>query len=292
MRDRVALITGGASGIGRAIGEALGRRGAVVVLADRQLEAAEAVADGIRSRGGRARAAPLDVRDLDAFRAVADELIRREGRIDHFFNNAGIAVGGRAEDYEDGVWDEVFDVNLRGVAHGVQAVYPHMRARGSGHIVNTASVAGLLPMPMGASYAATKHAVIGLTKALRIEAAVHGVRVSALCPGAIQTPILLGGKYGRRVGPPIADERVKAFWDKLRPMDPAAFATEVLADVEANEPYIVVPRWWKAVWLLERVSPRLSLRLWKRAYADQLTMFDGADAEPVPASGRRVASAE
>src|SRR5439155_13844601 len=98
-------------------------------------------------------------------------------------------------------WHKVFDVNLRGVVNGVQAAYPVMLRQGFGHIVNTASVAGLLPTPTIVSYCAAKHAVVGLSTSLRVEAAEAGVRVSVLCPGAIKTPILEGGKYGKMLQP-------------------------------------------------------------------------------------------
>ncbi|MBC7174389.1 MAG: SDR family NAD(P)-dependent oxidoreductase, partial [Polyangiaceae bacterium] len=140
----VALITGGASGIGRALCEALAERGAEVVVADRQAEEGEAVAAAIRAAGGNAYAATLDVRDADAFRAVAEGVVKSSGRIDLFFNNAGIGVAGEVERYSRRDWDEVVDVNLRGVIHGIDAVYPIMITQGRGHIVNTASMAGLL----------------------------------------------------------------------------------------------------------------------------------------------------
>jgi NAD(P)-dependent dehydrogenase (short-subunit alcohol dehydrogenase family) len=270
MRDSIALITGGASGIGRALGAAMAARGAHVVLADRQIDAARDAAAQIEARGGSAEAHALDVRDARAFEALAQDVKRRRNRIDYLFNNAGIGVGGEISDYDLAAWDDVFDVNIRGVAYGVQAVYPIMRAQGSGHIVNTASVAGLLSAAGAGSYAASKHAVVGLSKSLRIEAARHGVRVSVLCPGAIRTPILTGGVYGRTVGAQIPESERMKFWERLRPMDPDAFAIEVLRDVDRNEAYIIVPRWWKALWMLERLSPSLSAAIWSRAHAGVL----------------------
>jgi NADP-dependent 3-hydroxy acid dehydrogenase YdfG len=166
----VAFITGGASGIGAAIGKALARRGVDVVLADRQLELAQQVAEGIRQSDGRASAVELDVRDPARFASVVGETVARSGRIDYLFNNAGIGVAGDIAGYTLPDWYDVFDVNLRGVVHGIGAVYPVMRAQGSGHIINTASMAGLLPTSEAASYGATKHAVVGLSKTLRIEA--------------------------------------------------------------------------------------------------------------------------
>jgi NAD(P)-dependent dehydrogenase (short-subunit alcohol dehydrogenase family) len=205
-QGKVAFVTGGASGIGRALCEELAARGAEVVVADRQAALAEEVARGIRGHGGRASACELDVCDAEAFRKAAASTIAKSGQIDYLFNNAGIAVGGEVANYKAADWDDVIDVNLRGVAYGVSAVYPHMMSRGRGHIVNTASVAGLLPPPEAVSYTATKHAVVGLSRALRIEASRYGVRVSALCPGVIRTPILTGGKFGRMNIPGVNDQ--------------------------------------------------------------------------------------
>jgi NAD(P)-dependent dehydrogenase (short-subunit alcohol dehydrogenase family) len=261
-RGAVAFVTGGASGIGRALSEELVRRGAEVVLADRQLALAEEVARALREKGGRATACEVDVCNLEAFRRAVDATLARTGRIDYLFNNAGIGVGGEVLTYRREDWDDVFDVNIRGVAYGIQAVYPHMVARGRGHIVNTASVAGLLPPPEGMSYTTSKHAVVGLSRALRIEAARHGVRVSALCPGVIRTPILTGGKFGRVNLPGVTHEKILAQWEKLRPIEPEELARRALDEVERNVGIIVVPRWWKALWMLDRLMPTLSSKLW------------------------------
>ncbi len=258
---KVAIITGGASGIGKAIAEELGRRGTEVVLADRQLELAEGVAESIRKSGGEAHARELDVRSFEAFEALAEETKKRAGRIDYLFNNAGIAVGGEMASYALEDWDDVIDVNLRGVTNGVQAVYARMIEQGSGHIVNTASMAGLISAPEG-SYSATKHAVVGLSLGLRVEAQRYGVRVSVLCPGAIRTPILTGGKFGRIKIAGATDEKVMRAWERTRPMDPSEFARRTLKAVDRNEAIIVLPGWWKALWYLERFSPDLALRLW------------------------------
>jgi NAD(P)-dependent dehydrogenase (short-subunit alcohol dehydrogenase family) len=266
MAAKTAFITGGASGIGKALAEELAEQGVEVVLADRQIELAEEVATAIRRAGGQATAHELDVRDSAQFQRVVDETVARTGRIDYFFNNAGIGVGGEIARYEMRDWDDVFDVNLRGVVHGIQAVYPVMRAQGSGHIVNTASAAGLLPAPNAGSYAASKHAVVGLSKALRIEAKEHGVRVSVLCPGVIRTPILNAGEFGRTNLTSEGEQKMMAFWERLRPMDPRTFARKTLRQVTRNAPIIIVPSWWKLLWLVERMSPSLSSWLWQKSY--------------------------
>ena len=280
MHGKTALITGGASGIGRALGEALAKRGATVVLADRQIDLAREVAKGICGEGGRAEARELDVRDASAFVALANDVAARHGSIDWFFNNAGIGYGGEIADYDRAAWDDVLDVDVRGVAYGIQAVYPIMLRQRSGHIISTASVAGLLPTPGLGSYTTSKHAVVGLSKALRIEAEPHGVRVSVLCPGVIRTPILNGGAFGRQLGKQLGEDRMREMMERMRPMDPNRFALEVLKDVEKNAPYIIVPRWWKAVWLLDRLAPHLSLRLFARFHRMQRAELEAHGVAP------------
>lgn len=262
----VAFVTGGASGIGRALGRALARRGAVAVLADRDLEPAEATAAAIREGGGHAEAAELDVRDAAAFERLAADVVERHGRIDYLFANAGIAIGGEVSDYGVEEWDRVVDVNLRGVTNGVQAVYRRMIGQGSGHIVATASTAGFVPLPGGAGYAASKHAVVGLCRSLRIEAARHGVRVSVLCPGAVQTPILVdGGRHGTLLKP-VPRERQERLWRRLRPTPAARLAELALDAVARNRAIIVVPARWRLHWWLDRLSPALSAAVTKRLF--------------------------
>ena len=221
--DKIAIVTGAASGIGRALSEELARRNAEVVLADRQESVALEAAASIRAAGGRARGVALDVRDAGAFQQLAEATAQRCGRIDLLFNNAGIVVGGEARHYAVQDWDDVFDVNVRGVAYGVQAVYPIMIAQGFGHIVNTSSTAGIMAIPEG-SYTASKYAVTGLSRALRIEAKRQGVNVSMLCPGPIRTPMFTGGAFGRMNFPGANAEKVAELLEGFRPMDADVFA--------------------------------------------------------------------
>jgi NAD(P)-dependent dehydrogenase (short-subunit alcohol dehydrogenase family) len=255
----VAVVTGGASGIGRALGEALARRGSQVVLADRQADLAEEVATGIRQNGGRATAAELNVTDFPATNRLVQDTALREGRLDYLFNNAGVGVVGEARLYELEDWYRVLDVNLRGVIHGVQAAYPVMLRQGFGHIVNTASAAGLWPAPLLVGYCATKHAVVGLSTALRIEAAAAGVRVSVLCPGAVRTRALFdGGKFGKMLQP-VPPGAFQALVERQRPIPAERFAEQALRAVARNRAIVVIPRWWRVAWWLHRLSPALGL---------------------------------
>jgi NAD(P)-dependent dehydrogenase (short-subunit alcohol dehydrogenase family) len=261
----VAIVTGGASGIGRALGEALAQRGASVVLADLQVDRAEEVAARIREGGGRATAEDLDVADFPATNRLVQDTFRSAGRLDYVFNIAGIGIVGEARYYELEDWYRLLDVNLRGVVHGVQAAYPIMLRQGFGHIVNMASGAGLWPSPFVVGYCATKHAVVGLSTSLRIEAAAAGVRVSVLCPGAIRTPALTcEARYGK-VLPPIPPDVLRKLVERQHPMLPERFAEQALRAVARNRAIIVIPSWWRIVWWLNRLSPSLGLYLGRKS---------------------------
>ena len=199
-------------------------RGAWVVLADRQVDLAHEVATRIREAGGRATAEDLDVTDFPAMNRLVQNTFQSAGRLDYVFNIAGIGIVGEARYYELEDWYRVLDVNLRGVVHGVQAAYPIMLRQGFGHIVNMASAAGLWPSPFVVSYCASKHAVVGLSTSLRIEAAAAGIRVSVLCPGAVRTPALTAeSRYGK-VLPPIPPKLLQKIVERQRPMRPERFA--------------------------------------------------------------------
>jgi NAD(P)-dependent dehydrogenase (short-subunit alcohol dehydrogenase family) len=272
-KDAVAIITGGASGIGCALACELARRGAEVVLADLQIEKAQDVAAQIQTSGGRAKAVKLDVTDFPAMERLVRETVEESGRLDYIFNNAGIAIGCTANHYSIEDWNKIIDINLRGVVNGVQATYKIMIEQGFGHIVNTASMAGLMPNPVGVAYAATKHAVVGLSLSLRTEAAQMGIRVSVLCPGVIRTPILEGGKYGK-VLMNISDEKLRDMWEKLKPMSPDVFAKKALNSIAKNKAIIVVPSPWKLLWWLNRLSPSLGMAFAGNRYAKMRKEFD------------------
>jgi short-subunit dehydrogenase len=258
--EATAIVTGGASGIGKALARELAKRGCDVVLADRQIRLAEEVASEISASGGQATAREIDVTNAIAVEQCVMETTGRTGRLDYIFNNAGIGIGGRVRHYRIEEWNQIVDVNLRGVINGVQAAYPIMINQGFGHIINTASMAGLIPSPGGVAYATTKHAVVGLSKSLRAEAASDGVYVSVLCPGVIRTPILEGGRYGR-MSAEIPADKMRQLWEKLKPMPPDIFAYKVINSVAKNKAIIIVPSWWKLFWWINRLFPPLGINL-------------------------------
>jgi NAD(P)-dependent dehydrogenase (short-subunit alcohol dehydrogenase family) len=265
-----AIITGGASGIGQAIAEELAKRGCDVVLADLQYELAQDVAAGIRAAGGKAMAVKLDVTDYPAVEQVVRDTVARTGRLDYMFNNAGIFISGGVHQYNITDWEQIVNINIRGVVHGVHAAYPVMLMQGFGHIVNTSSIAGLIPSPGEVSYAMTKHAVVGLSKALRAQAGLLGIRVSVLCPGIIRTPMAEnGGKFGKSYLN-ISPELRKELLEKVRPMPADLFAKKVLDAVAKNRAIIIEPAWWKWFWRIHRLLPEYSITLSQMAFKKTL----------------------
>jgi NAD(P)-dependent dehydrogenase (short-subunit alcohol dehydrogenase family) len=252
---KTAIVTGGASGIGRAVSQALGQRGAIVTVADLDGAGAEAVARDIAGRGGRAQARALDVCDASAFAQLVADTAAQHGRLDYLFNNAGIAIGGEERDVTLDDWNRVLAVDLHGVVHGVRAAYALMVRQGHGHIVNTASVAGLVAAPGEASYTAAKFGVVGLSYALRAEGAALGVRVSVVCPGFIDTPILQTSPIRG------AADRRKILAMAPKPTPPDRCARVILDGVEKNRATIVVTAHARALWWLARVSPDASIWL-------------------------------
>ncbi|MCW2859858.1 MAG: family NAD(P)-dependent oxidoreductase [Actinoallomurus sp.] len=257
---RIAVITGGASGIGRALATALVRRGDTVVVADLDKEGAETVAARL-SEYGTAEAAELDVTDAEQVGTLYRDVAERHGRLDLVFNNAGIAVGGRTDELTLDHWNRTLDVNLRGVIHGVHAAYPIMLAQGHGHIVNTASLAGLVPAPLMLPYTTTKHAVVGMSLALRAEAAPQGVRVSAICPGFVDTPLLDNANPDLPATEAGTNARQAALKVQRKLYTPQALARDVLRGIDKNQALIVAPASARAAWRGVRLSPEGAVRV-------------------------------
>jgi NAD(P)-dependent dehydrogenase (short-subunit alcohol dehydrogenase family) len=253
-----ALVTGAAQGIGLALAAALAADGWRVVLADVNGDQVSAAADRLPG----ARAVALDVTDAGAVAATVAAVEEVEPLL-LLVNNAG--VGPRGADrglYPLAEWNRVVAVNLLGVVHGVNAAYPRMRDRGGGVILNVASLAGLVAGPGLGPYAATKHAVVGLTLGLRADAAPFGVRVSALCPSWVDTAILDGEAPD---GKPVR-AHLKEF-GLGEPIPPAEIARIALEGLRRNRALVVAPRAARQAWWAHRLAPGLVERRSRRVAA-------------------------
>jgi len=262
-KDKVAIVTGGASGIGRALCKELYHRGAVVVVADINAEEAGQAASTITAAGGRARASHLDVSRAVDVQKLVGETASQYGRLDYMFNNAGIAMCGEVRDMDLEHWRRILDVNLWGVIYGTNAAYQVMVKQGSGHIVNTASLGGLIPEPMATAYATTKHAVVGLSTSLRAEAAKLGIKVSVICPGFVQTRALNASAY---VG--VNREGAISEMSSMKMMDAADCACVILRGVERNKAIITDTALTRFLWWFYRLHPSILAPFLQKGVSD------------------------
>ena len=250
--NKVAIVTGAASGLGKTLGEGLAQSGAIVVLADVNSDGVEGVAVGIREKGQNAEATTVDVTDFEAVKGLVERTVKEHGRLDYLFNNAGILIFGEARDVSISDWRAVIDLDLYGVVNGIVAAFPLMVEQGFGHIVNTASVEGLAPFPVMGSYVASKYGVVGLSHALRAEGAALGVKVSVACPGYVTTKIIETSKMVK-----IDREKILASLSGGMGVSPEECVSRILRGVERNKATIVIGWWAKIMWRLQRMSPGL-----------------------------------
>jgi NAD(P)-dependent dehydrogenase (short-subunit alcohol dehydrogenase family) len=242
---KVCIVTGAASGIGFAVSNALLQAGAVVMLADRDADRLASAAGQLGAHTGRVDSAPVDVTSQQQVQRLIDDAISRHGALDFLFNNAGVGGTLPIGDATLEHWRRIVDLNLWGVIYGVHAALPVMRRQGSGHIVNTASLAGLVPFPYQSLYCTTKYGVVGLSESLRFELADDGIRVSVVCPGNVVSRI-----FGTTI--------VGGYVDAKPPEDaiPAEEAARIILDGVANgEGIIAFPDGPKELWRQYRTSP-------------------------------------
>jgi short-subunit dehydrogenase len=235
-----AVVTGGARGIGLATTEALLREGVQVVVADLDLDVAEAAIAGLRGIGPAVHARALDVRDGPAFARLVAELEDELGPVDILINNAGIMSVGPFLEQDPLLDDRQIDVNLRGVIHGMRAVLPRMLRRDRGHVVNIASAAGRVGVPGISTYSATKHAVVGLTEAVRHECEGSAVRLSYVLPSIVKTELTAGTRRMRY--PP--------------PVEAADVAAAVVECLRTGQVDVFVPRFSRISVILPALLPR------------------------------------
>ena len=194
LKGKVAIVTGAGRGIGREIAETLAREGAVTVVTDVRPDLLDDVSDVFRREGWSGRQYICDVRDRARTRAVVDDIVKTLGRVDVLVNNAGVAPGGPVETLSEEAWDLNLDVNLKGTFLMCQAVIPAMKRQRSGRIINAASFAAILPITGSGAYAASKAALVNLTKSMAQEWMSWNIRVNVLSPGPFLSEMVEGAE--------------------------------------------------------------------------------------------------
>jgi len=191
-KGKVAIVTGGNSGIGRATAMAFAREGASVMVSARREQEGQEVIDQISKEGGKAQFIKTDVAERDQIKAMVESTLETYGRLDFAFNNAGVEGTPfvSTAHYDEATWDQVISINLTSVFLCMKYQIPHILESGDGAIVNMSSMAGLVGGPNGIAYFASKHGVVGMTKAAAYEYATQGIRINAVCPAVVRTPMV------------------------------------------------------------------------------------------------------
>lgn len=245
--DKTCVITGAASGIGLALAEALLQAGAFVMLVDRDAEGLQTAVGQFAAHKDHISHRVTDVTDADQVAQMIAAAVAWRGRIDYLFNNAGIGgtlpIGTATLEH----WRRIIDINLWGVIYGIQAILPVMRAQGGGHIINTASIAGVIPVPGQALYNTTKYAVVGLSESLRFELEPEGIGVTVVCPGPVVSKI-----WGR----PIIGAQVEAK-PPTNAVSAELAAQTILNGVARKAGLVILPDRELWNWRLYRWFPRL-----------------------------------
>jgi short-subunit dehydrogenase len=260
---KTALVTGAASGIGRATALALAGAGADLVVCDLNEAGLAEVTAEIERRGRRTFARRVDVANREAMQTFAAEVHRERGALDVLVNNAGVAIGGGFLETPLPDWDWIVSINLMGVVHGCHFFLPPMVARGGGHVVNVASAAGFVATAQLAAYSATKFAVVGLSEALREELHPHGIVVTTVCPGVIDTPITRNARMLGRAASPEARAALVAVYQR-RGYGPERVAANILKAIARRRAVAPIsPEAW-TMYFLKRLSPGLVARISRR----------------------------
>jgi NAD(P)-dependent dehydrogenase (short-subunit alcohol dehydrogenase family) len=254
-KNKVVVITGAASGIGKATAKAFAREGADLVIADNNAQRLEETAREMKTAGVRVLACQVNVADRNQVEAFAGQVIKERGQVDILINNAGVGVGGSLLDTNIEDYEWIFSINYWGVVYGLKYFLPHMVARKYGHVVNTASGAGLCSIPAMSAYCSTKFAVVGLSETLRAEVRRYGIGVSTICPGIINTNIVAQSRMNLQEGIRATHNKLVDFYRRFG-WPPERVAKAILSAVRHNRSIVPVgPEAW-AQWFTKRISQK------------------------------------
>ena len=234
IEGKIVVITGASSGLGEATARLLSTKGAILVLGARRQDRLKALAETLASAGGKALTVTTDVTDPTQVKRLVDAAVGTFGRVDVMINNAGLMPQAPLELLKIDEWDQMINVNIKGVLYGIAAALPHMKEQKTGHFINVSSVAGHRVGPGFAVYAATKHAVLALSEGLRQEVKPYNIRTTVISPGAVATEL------PNSVTDPAAAERIKKFYAEVAvPADSfaraVAYAMSQPDDIDINE---------------------------------------------------------
>jgi NADP-dependent 3-hydroxy acid dehydrogenase YdfG len=234
IKDKIVVVTGASSGLGEATARLLSAQGATVLLGARRADRLQLLAKDLESRGGKALALTTDVTRREQVKALVDSAVQTYGRIDVMINNAGLMPQAPLERLKIDEWEQMIDVNIKGVLYGIAAALPHMQRQKAGHFINVSSVAGHRVGPGFAVYAATKYAVRALSEGLRQEVKPYNIRTTVISPGAVATEL------PDSVTDPDVSKRIRTFYEQVAvPADSfaraVAFAMSQPEDVDINE---------------------------------------------------------
>ncbi|HIL02823.1 MAG TPA: SDR family NAD(P)-dependent oxidoreductase [Myxococcales bacterium] len=257
LSGKVGVVTGAGSGIGRATALALAERGANLAICDVDDVGLAETADRIKALGREVFSQTVDVAQADAMQAFSQATRSALGRVDIVVNNAGIGIAGLFVDVPLEAWTKILGINISGVIHGCHAFLPGMiEADAGGHIVNIASMAGYCQAPGMTAYGTTKFGVLGFSECLRAELSLHGIGVTAVCPGVINTAIVRTSKmYGLNEDPELREQGIRAF--ERRNYSPERVAQKILRAVQKNRGVAPIsPEAWAGYWV-KRLAPGL-----------------------------------
>lgn len=261
LNHKKVLITGAASGIGRATALAFARQGATLLLCDIDSRGLEALRQQLVSAGGTCCTYCMDVTDAVAMAELAAQVRFNHGALDVLINNAGVGYLGRFLDSDLKHWQRVMNINLMGVVHGCYSFIPHMvEASGPRQVINVASAAALFPSPSMAAYAASKHAVYGLSEVLKMELSDTQVQVTTVCPGVINTPIV--ANHGN-IAPSVGSEQIARLQDyyQRKGCSPDQVARSMVRAVQEGRDLVLVGPFARLIFQLRRISVGLLRRI-------------------------------